>query len=130
MGIDVRKDLYENMVMSGGTTMYPGIPERLEKEMVNLAPAKMKVKINAPGERKYSVWIGGAILSHLSTFATMWIAKEDSQVRENTPSGSVVLSFPISPPSPLCGSRRRTMRRMVLPLSTESASDQTLIPTF
>merc|ERR1712232_1230260 len=52
-------------------------PERLEKEMVNLAPAKMKVKINAPGERKYSVWIGGAILSHLSTFATMWITKED-----------------------------------------------------
>jgi len=46
--IDVRKDLYENMVMSGGTTMYPGIPERLEKEMVALAPAKMKVKINAP----------------------------------------------------------------------------------
>jgi len=75
--IDVRKDLYENMVMSGGTTMYPGIAERLEKEMVNLAPAKMKVKINAPEERKYSVWIGGAILSHLSTFATMWITKED-----------------------------------------------------
>ena len=75
--IDVRKDLYENMVMSGGTTMYPGIPERLEKEMVALAPAKMKVKINAPEERKFSVWIGGSILSSLSTFATMWVTKED-----------------------------------------------------
>jgi actin-related protein len=46
--IDVRKDLYENIVMSGGTTMYPGIAERLEKEITSLAPSKMKVKINAP----------------------------------------------------------------------------------
>ncbi len=75
--IDVRKDLYENMVMSGGTTMFEGIAERLEKEISALAPAKMKVKINAPQERKFSVWIGGSILSSLSTFATMWITKED-----------------------------------------------------
>jgi actin-related protein len=75
--IDVRRDLYENMVMSGGTTMYEGIADRLEKEMIALAPAKVKVKINAPAERKFSVWIGGAILSHLTTFSTMWITKED-----------------------------------------------------
>jgi len=74
--IDVRKDLYENMVMSGGTTMYPGMPERLTKEMVNLAPSKVKININAPAERKFSVWIGGSILSSLSTFSTMWIEKE------------------------------------------------------
>jgi len=73
--IDVRKDLYENMVMSGGSTMYPGIPERLEKEMTALAPARMKVKVTAPEERKYSVWIGGSILSSLSTFQQMWISK-------------------------------------------------------
>ncbi len=75
--IDVRKDLYENMVMSGGTTMYEGIADRLEKEMISLAPAKVKVKINAPAERKFSVWIGGSILSSLSTFSTMWITKDD-----------------------------------------------------
>ena len=46
--IDVRRDLYENLVMSGGSTMYKGMPERLEKEIKNLAPAKMKVKVNAP----------------------------------------------------------------------------------
>lgn len=46
--IDVRKDLYENMVMSGGTTMFPGMPERFHKEMVKLAPSKVKVEINAP----------------------------------------------------------------------------------
>ena len=75
--IDVRRDLYENLVMSGGTTMYENIPERLEAEMVNLAPARMKVKMTAPKERKYSVWIGGAILSNLSSFETMWVTKED-----------------------------------------------------
>ena len=75
--IDVRRELYENMVMSGGSTMYQGIPDRLEKEMVALAPPKVKVKINAPAERKYSVWIGGAILTHLTTFTDMWITKDD-----------------------------------------------------
>jgi len=49
--IDVRKDLYGNIVMSGGTTMYDGIPERLSKEVVNLAPSTMKIKVVAPPER-------------------------------------------------------------------------------
>jgi len=75
--IDVRSSLYENLVMSGGTTMYPGIPERLQAEVAKLAPAKMKVKMTAPDERKYSVWIGGAILSNLSSFETMWVTKAD-----------------------------------------------------
>lgn len=66
--IDVRKDLYSNIVMSGGTTMFPGIPERLSKELTTLAPSTMKVKVVAPPERKFSVWIGGSILSSLSTF--------------------------------------------------------------
>merc|ERR1712110_774609 len=57
--IDIRKDLYTNVVLSGGTTMFPGIDERLNKEITDLAPAAVKVKIVAPPERKYSVWIGG-----------------------------------------------------------------------
>jgi actin-related protein len=61
--IDIRKDLYGNVVMSGGTTMFPGIADRMQKELVNLAPSTMKIKIIAPPERKYSVWIGGSILS-------------------------------------------------------------------
>jgi len=73
--VDVRKDLYGNIVLSGGTTMFTGISERLNKEIVNLAPSTMKIKVVAPPERKYSVWIGGSILSSLSTFQTMWITK-------------------------------------------------------
>jgi actin len=75
--IDIRKDLYTNIVLSGGTTMFPKIDQRLEKELTALAPASIKVKIVAPPERKYSVWIGGSILSSLSTFQDMWITKDE-----------------------------------------------------
>jgi len=66
--VDVRKDLYGNIVLSGGTTLFNGISERLSKEIIKLAPSSMKIKVVAPPERKYSVWIGGSILSSLSTF--------------------------------------------------------------
>jgi len=75
--VDIRKDLYGNIVLSGGTTMFEGIDKRMEKEITNLAPASMKIKIVAPPERKYSVWIGGSILSSLSTFQQMWISKQE-----------------------------------------------------
>eukprot|EP00462_Mataza_sp_D1_P003623 CAMPEP_0175103820 /NCGR_PEP_ID=MMETSP0086_2-20121207/9335_1 /TAXON_ID=136419 /ORGANISM="Unknown Unknown, Strain D1" /LENGTH=377 /DNA_ID=CAMNT_0016379045 /DNA_START=66 /DNA_END=1197 /DNA_ORIENTATION=- len=64
-------------VLSGGTTMFDGIDRRMEKEIVALAPASMKIKIVAPPERKYSVWIGGSILASLSTFQQMWISKQE-----------------------------------------------------
>merc|ERR1712038_1310974 len=75
--LDIRKDLYANTVLSGGTTMYPGISDRMQKELTSLAPPSMKIKVIAPPERKYSVWIGGSILSSLSTFQNMWISKAE-----------------------------------------------------
>jgi actin len=75
--VDIRKDLYNNIVMSGGTTMFNGIAERMQKEIKSLAPDSMTIKIIAPPERKYSVWIGGSILSSLSTFEEMWISKAE-----------------------------------------------------
>jgi len=75
--VDIRKDLYANVVLSGGTTMFSGIGERMTKELTALAPSTMKIKVVAPPERKYSVWIGGSILSSLSTFQQMWISKTE-----------------------------------------------------
>jgi actin beta/gamma 1 len=75
--VDIRRDLYANIVLSGGTTMFEGIAERLTKEIVALAPSTMKIKVVAPPERKYSVWIGGSILASLSTFQQMWISKNE-----------------------------------------------------
>lgn len=46
--MDIKKDLYSNIVMSGGTTMFPGIAERLSKEVIALAPTTMKIKVVAP----------------------------------------------------------------------------------
>ena len=64
-------------VPNTGTTMFPGIADRMNKEITQRAPSSMKVKVVAPPERKYSVWIGGSILASLSTFQQMWIAKSE-----------------------------------------------------
>jgi len=75
--IDIRRNLFHNIILSGGTTMFEGIQERLTKEVGALAPASVKVRVVAPEERKYSVWMGGSILAQLSSFQDSWCMKED-----------------------------------------------------
>jgi len=75
--VDLRRDLYANIVLSGGSTMFPGLKERLHKELTELVPETMEVKIIAPPERRYSVWIGGSILSSLKTFAKLWVTRKE-----------------------------------------------------
>jgi len=75
--IDIRNDLYENIVISGGTTMFDGLRERLEREIQSKAPATVTVEVEAGDQRKYSVWVGGSILSSLSTFQQMWITRDE-----------------------------------------------------
>nr|QGN00869.1 ActL2 [Drosophila azteca] len=74
---DIRKELYSNIVLSGGTTMFEGLPERLQKELSVLAPSTMRIKIDAPAQRNFSVWLGGSILSSLSAFQHMWVTRAD-----------------------------------------------------
>jgi len=74
--VDLRKDLYANTVLSGGNFMFPGIADRMEKEITALAPPTMKTRIVAPPERKYFAWIGGSIMSSLDTFQEKWITKQ------------------------------------------------------
>ena len=74
---DSRKDLYSNIVLSGGNTMFPGIADRMLKEIIALAPPNMRVKIIAPPDRKYSAWIGGSILASLSAFQQKWIFRQE-----------------------------------------------------
>jgi len=75
--LDVRKDLYSNIVLSGGSTMFPGLSDRLLKEVTALAPSTIKIKVISPPERKYSVWMGGSILASLTTFEQMWISRAE-----------------------------------------------------
>jgi actin len=73
------KDLYSNVVLAGGSSMFPGLADRLKKELTALAPPTLKVNIIAPPERKYSSWIGGSILASLSAFGR-WMSKEQYDV--------------------------------------------------
>jgi len=77
--IDLRRELYSNIVLSGGSTMFPGLKERLHKEITEMIPDTIEVKIVAPPERRYSVWIGGSILSSLKTFSKLWVTKKEYQ---------------------------------------------------
>ena len=74
---DLRRELLNNIALSGGTSMFPGINDRLAKEISALAPSSAKVKIIAPKERNYSAWIGGSVLSSLATFQNMWIERSE-----------------------------------------------------
>ena len=75
--VDLRRELLGNIVLSGGSTMFSNIHERLQREIARMTPTSVRIKIIAPPHRKYSVWIGGSILSALSTFQNLWLSKED-----------------------------------------------------
>ena len=75
--VDIRKDLYANTVLSGGSTMYSGIVERMQKEITALAPPTMRTRIYVRPERQYSVFFGGSVLASLSTFEQMCIRKQE-----------------------------------------------------
>jgi actin-related protein len=72
---DVRRDLFSNVILSGGSTLFEGMAERMWQEIHQLAPTNNRIKVLAPPERLYSVWLGGSILASLSTFQSMWISK-------------------------------------------------------
>ncbi|KAJ1432237.1 actin-related protein 87C [Ochromonadaceae sp. CCMP2298] len=77
--IDLRRLLFGQIVLAGGSTMFGGFGDRLLNEIRkhSLSPADMKIRIAAPPERLFSTWIGGSILASLSTFKSMWISKAD-----------------------------------------------------
>jgi actin len=75
--VEIRTELYGNIQLSGGSTMFPGIADRMQKELIALAPASMtaKIKVSAPPERNYAAWIGGSILASLPEFKQWWVNK-------------------------------------------------------
>ncbi|KAI4138547.1 MAG: hypothetical protein LQ341_004620 [Variospora aurantia] len=75
--MDLRKSLFGNIVLSGGSTLCKGFGDRLLHEVQRLAVKDMRIKIFAPPERKYSTWIGGSILAGLSTFRKMWVSIDE-----------------------------------------------------
>lgn len=75
--LDVRKALWENVVLSGGSTMFNNYPERLLQELKTLAPPSINVKVIGQPDRKFAVFVGAASLSSLSSFQNSWITKPE-----------------------------------------------------
>jgi len=87
--IDIRAEFYKHIVLSGGSTMYPGLPSRLEKEIKQLYLArtlngdvsrldKFKIRIEDPPRRKHMVFLGGAVLSEImKDKEDFWITKRE-----------------------------------------------------
>jgi actin len=70
---EIREDFYANIILAGGSSMFPGIAERIDKKVTDLAPPTMKIKVVAPDERKYAAWVGCSMLLSLATFPQMVI---------------------------------------------------------
>jgi centractin len=79
--LDLRRVLFSQMVLSGGSTLFPGFGDRLLNDVRkhSLTPRDTKIRIAAPPERIYSTWIGGSILASLGTFKSMWLTKSEWQ---------------------------------------------------
>jgi len=75
--LDIRRTLFQQVILAGGSTMFDGLGDRLLSEVRKLAPRNTKIKIWAPPERILSTWIGGSILASLATFKNMWISKKE-----------------------------------------------------
>ncbi|KNC49370.1 actin-like protein 2 [Thecamonas trahens ATCC 50062] len=87
--IDTRPEFYKHIVLSGGTTMYPGLPSRMEREIKQLylqrilkgdteALKRFKVRIEDPPRRKHMVFLGGAVLADIMKDAPdFWMTKAD-----------------------------------------------------
>jgi actin len=75
--VAIRKNLYGNIVLSGGTTLFHGMDIRMNKEMVSLAPPTMAVRTIAEPWRKYSAWAGGSLLASSDDFGGRWVTKAE-----------------------------------------------------
>lgn len=105
--VDIRTELYKHIVLSGGSSMYPGLPSRLEKEMKQLYLTrvlrgdssrlnvrihitrvlqtnysshiqKFKIRIEDPPRRKHMVFLGGAVLADIMKGRNeFWISREE-----------------------------------------------------
>jgi len=79
---EIRKELFKNIVLSGGSTMFDNMRERMKKEIQALAPSPMGPEVEAPADRKFSQWLGGSILANLDSFNHLWIKREEFKVKK------------------------------------------------
>jgi len=76
---DSKALICSNILLHGGSSLFPGLSDRLSNELFKLLPAqKFKVIASNNGyERKYAPWIGGSILASLGSFQQLWMSKAE-----------------------------------------------------
>eukprot|EP01012_Entosiphon_sulcatum_P000550 TRINITY_DN10092_c0_g1_i1.p1 TRINITY_DN10092_c0_g1~~TRINITY_DN10092_c0_g1_i1.p1 ORF type:complete len:398 (-),score=55.65 TRINITY_DN10092_c0_g1_i1:61-1254(-) len=74
---EIRRELYNNVVVAGGNSLFPKFEDRLQRELQALASKGMQTKCIAFPERKFATWLGGSLLASLNTFPCMWISKPE-----------------------------------------------------
>lgn len=111
--VDIRKDLYGNTVLSGGSTMFPGIADRMQKELTALAPATMKIKVY------FFLFLFEKILKN--KFLSFLYFRSSLLRNVNTLCGLADLSWPLCRPFNKCGSRKRNTTSLARPSCTASA---------
>lgn len=75
--IDIRRDLFGNVILSGGNTNFKGFTERLQKQLPEISPQNVKAKVINTAERRFTPWVGGSILSSLGSFQQMWMSRQE-----------------------------------------------------
>lgn len=74
---DIKNEMYSNIILSGGNTMFENFKKRLYNELTDLNQGKNQIEIIEPKERLYSTWIGGSIIGSMDTFPYICIKKEE-----------------------------------------------------
>eukprot|EP01083_Nonionella_stella_P270224 914907_1 len=75
--VDDRQMFYDNVILSGGSTLMPGFSDRLQADLTQVVPESCSVKVVASDERLYAVWIGASIVSSISSFDAQWVTRAE-----------------------------------------------------
>ena len=75
--IDIRRDLFQNIILSGGTCNFTGFQKRMEKQLPEVSPQNVRVKVLGSFDRRFQPWVGGSILSSLGSFQQMWMSRQE-----------------------------------------------------
>lgn len=75
--LDFRRELANNLIVTGGNTLFSNYNDRLQRELSMLLPTILKIRCLSLSDRLYASWLGGAIVSALTAFQPMWISRAE-----------------------------------------------------
>ena len=80
---DLAKDLYSNIILTGGASKYQGFLERFTREIRMVAPQDIEINVSLSTDGVSSGWIGGSIIASIDIFydRKLWITKEEYDER-------------------------------------------------